>query len=250
MKKIKLPKDKFTLVDDEDFEYLNQYKWLIKSILPNSKAYRIEVDLQNKGRMIFLHREIMKVSDSSIQVIHLNGDNLDNQKSNLRVLAGKEMRAYIKNNLRPKNFDGVAYLRSIEKYIATISKGEMEYRLGAYDTPEEAAMAYDKAGIKLFGYVFLTNKRQGLIEYRQLPDISISFSDFKKVRKKLTSEDKKVFADLTQRINELKEKYKYKKLSELLNISPSELSSISNGKRKISMEKIREILTVIKEKNL
>ncbi len=251
MKKIKLTKDKFTLVDDEDFEYLNKYKWEIKNTTTNFKAYRFEVNAAHgKVKIIFIHREIMKVSDPSIHVIHLNGDHLDNQKSNLRTLTRQEATRFRKKYLSPKQFDGVAYLRSAEKYIATISKNEIEYRLGIYTTPEKAAMAYDKAAIKLFGNDFFTNKRKGLIEYGRLSDISISFLDFKKFRKKLTPEDKKVFADLMQRINELKKKYKYKEMSDLLKVNKSDLSRISNGKRKVSMEKIREILSIIRKTNL
>lgn len=251
MKKIKLVQNKFTIVDDEDYENLSQYTWLIKNVYCSSKVYRIGVNLQmNKLKMFFLHREIMKISDPAIQVIHLNGDYLDNQKKNLHIISQSEKQMFQKNLLKQKTLEGVFYLHSNNKYIATVSKDNIEFKLGTYRTQEEAGMAYDKAAIELYGDDVLTNKKKGLIDYCNLNDIKITFSNTMKTVRKTTHQEKLIFIDLMDRINELKKKYNYKELSELLNLSSGDLSNISNGRRKITMEKVINSIAIIKEKKL
>ncbi len=81
MKKIKLTKSKFALVDDEDFDYLNQWKWHYtgtgyagRKIYPNGRYDQ---------KMLYLHRVIMQ-TPVGLDVDHIDHDRLNNQKSNLR----------------------------------------------------------------------------------------------------------------------------------------------------------------------
>jgi hypothetical protein len=52
MKQIPLSNGKFALVDDEDFEYLNQWKW---SYSGHGYAHRLQ-----SGKTVYMHREILK----------------------------------------------------------------------------------------------------------------------------------------------------------------------------------------------
>lgn len=71
-------------VDAEDYERLNQYRWtLFKS---EKWQYAIRTEYKNgTQKTIFMHREIMGVTDRKVYVDHRDHDGLNNLKSNLRV---------------------------------------------------------------------------------------------------------------------------------------------------------------------
>lgn len=251
MKKLILPKGKFALIDDEDFDYLNQFKWVTRTVYNNLKVIRFEINSEkNALKMVFLHREIMKVFDSKIQIVHLNGDYLDNQKKNLRILTRTESAQFKKKLLRKKIFEGVYYLHSYNKYLASIKKDNIEYRLGYYKTEIEAAKAYDKGALLLFGRDAHTNKKKGLIDYSHLDNINITLSYLEKRTARISKEDQLLFTELSDKIIELRAKYKIKELSSLININPASLSKIANRRRPFSIEKIKQILKTLKKKKL
>ena len=76
MAKLKLSKNKETVVDDEDFEYLSKWKWSY-----SSSGYAVR---QNKGKLVSMHRQIIKPKKRLV-VDHINGDKLDNTRKNLRI---------------------------------------------------------------------------------------------------------------------------------------------------------------------
>ena len=78
MKEIKLTQGKVALVDDEDFQYLNQFKWYAHKKHINYYAYSY---INNKK--ILMHRLILKTPNNLI-VDHIDHNGLNNQKSNLR----------------------------------------------------------------------------------------------------------------------------------------------------------------------
>jgi hypothetical protein len=90
MKKIYLSgkngKDKFVLVDDDDYEKLSRYKWCW------SKGYALRSYSENKKRIyVFMHRQILGLNYSDkILVDHINFDRLDNRKENLRLCSVSE----------------------------------------------------------------------------------------------------------------------------------------------------------------
>jgi hypothetical protein len=86
MKEIRLTQEKVTLVDDEDYEYLNQFKWYAH-LNPDGKFYAMRMKPEIKGTrrgVINMHRVIMKC-DNGVCVDHINRNSLDNQKCNLRI---------------------------------------------------------------------------------------------------------------------------------------------------------------------
>jgi len=81
---IKLISGEYVRVDEEDYERLSQYSWcLFKS---EKWQYAIRVEHKNgTQKTIYMHREIMGVTDPKVYVDHRDHDGLNNLKSNLRV---------------------------------------------------------------------------------------------------------------------------------------------------------------------
>ncbi len=81
MKKITLPQGIFAIVDDGDFEWLNQWRWSLAS----GYARRCTRKTEGHRRWVLMHRVINK-TPHGMETDHINGDRLDNQKSNLRTV--------------------------------------------------------------------------------------------------------------------------------------------------------------------
>lgn len=151
MKKIKLSQNKVTLVDDEDFEYLNQWNWTASWDSHGKKYYVLRKNYQDYKNpiTIHMHRLIMNTPKGMI-CDHINGNSLDNRKSNLRNCTHAEnQRNRGKNKNNTSGYKGVSPLSS--GWVSNINvKGKRIY-LGYFVDIIKAAEAYDVASLKYFG---------------------------------------------------------------------------------------------------
>lgn len=77
------------IIDDEDFAMLNQYKWSMSYTGYPVRGEYSPVD--QKARMVFMHREIMGLSKGDgKRVDHINGNKRDNRRCNLRMATHAE----------------------------------------------------------------------------------------------------------------------------------------------------------------
>lgn len=100
------------------------------------------------------------MAPSNYQVDHINQDKLDNRTENLRIVR-PEVNYYNRKMLRnnTSGFKGVCFDKNRNKYLASISAKNKQYNLGRFDTPEEAATAYNNAAIRLHGEYACINKQ-------------------------------------------------------------------------------------------
>lgn len=151
MKEISLTQGKVALVDDEDFEFLNQWKWRILRGRHTCYAKRHGPRFAGARPTILMHRSLLN-APTGLQVDHINGDGLDNRRLNLRLATN----AQNGQNQRPRTdgtsrFRGVSWNTKAHKWVATICFHQQVRCLGYYDTEIEAARVYDKMAGFLFG---------------------------------------------------------------------------------------------------
>lgn len=146
MKRIPLTKGQYAIVDDEDFEWLSQWKWhALKTSVTYYACHR------NRQKYLFMHRIITNCPKDS-QVDHRNGNGLDNRRDNLRFSTQQQNT----QNQRPikggtSKYKGVYWDKTRKKWAARITCGYKNHFLGRYKTELEAVHSYDKAALKYFG---------------------------------------------------------------------------------------------------
>lgn len=145
----------FALVDEADFEYLNQWKWKLSSgRAVRTKHVGTVGDWRNGKRKdvtIHMHRLVMDAPEG-LEVDHIDGNPLNNQKSNLRLCSHEENRRNNKMYASNKSgFKGVSYSARHDKWITYIRFMNKSYNLGIFSDRIEAALEYDNVARQLFG---------------------------------------------------------------------------------------------------
>lgn len=157
MKKISLTQNQFTLVDDSDFDWLNQWKWNA-TWNPHTKSFYAVRGIylgggrkNSKTTSIKMHRLIINVSKNK-QVDHINHDTLDNRRKNLRICTRAENSMNRKLNINnTSGYKGISWNKPTKKWMAQIRKNGIGIHLGLFANIYQAAKAYDQAAKKLFG---------------------------------------------------------------------------------------------------
>ena len=142
---ITLTKNRFALVDARDYKQLSRYKW---SACLCSRQYYVRRN--DKTRGIWMHREIMQPPKGMV-VDHIYANGMNNCRCNLRVCTPLEN----SHNMRPRGmtskFKGVAYIREIKTWEASITINKRGLHIGYFRTELEAARAYDREAFRRFG---------------------------------------------------------------------------------------------------
>lgn len=147
MKKIPLTQGKVAIVDDEDFEYLNQWNWcLAKMSRTNEYAMRT---IRTPNRVsIFMHRLVLEAKKGEY-CDHINGNGLDNRRSNLRICGKKENNINRRKNVNnTTGYKGVCWDKSSKKWKAQVIYKKKYFHLGFFKNKIEAAKAYNEAALK------------------------------------------------------------------------------------------------------
>lgn len=152
MKEIILSSRGFTMVDDDDFERFGHLSWNPSPRLYTTYVMKSAWDrITSRAYTLLLHREIMEAPDD-VLVDHIDGNGLNNQRSNLR-LCDKTLNCANSRFRRDgrSQFKGVSWCHTTARWRATIRVRNCQIHIGRYDDDRVAAKAYDKAASSYFG---------------------------------------------------------------------------------------------------
>lgn len=136
VKEIELQNGLKVLVDDEDFERVNEFYWNIAR----------SGSIKNKNNLT-LSRFITNIKkQDKCLVFHKNGDKFDFTRGNLLVGDSSRKQRYMRGQKESSSkYKGVNWDKKSHKWRASITiKGKTKY-LGLYGSEDGAARAYNKA---------------------------------------------------------------------------------------------------------
>jgi HNH endonuclease/AP2 domain len=150
---IPLTCDQQAIIDTEFHAMVARCKWQAKwdSSTSAFRATRAEC-LQGKQKTIAMGRFIWQLAHGpipdSMEIDHINGNPLDNQIANLRMVPHRvnmgNMRKHREGKTRSR-YVGVTWHKRIEKWRARIYIHGHDHYLGAFDSEEKAGEAYQQA---------------------------------------------------------------------------------------------------------
>ena len=148
MKEIILSQNMVSTVDDEDFELLNKYKWFAQK--SDIRFYAIRNVWANGKHTTETMHHLLK-GKTGLFVDHIDGNGLNNQKTNLRVCSPQQNNFNRTGNRR--NASGLKGVRKTDsgKYYAQIRRAGQYYYLGIHKSATEAATIYNAKAKELFG---------------------------------------------------------------------------------------------------
>ncbi|MCG3797047.1 HNH endonuclease [Bacillus toyonensis] len=133
-------------VSDEDFDWLNQYGWIA-----TRDGYAISsVQIEERYVTVLMHRFIMG-QPSGLVVDHIDGNRLNNQRSNLRVCTQSQNSKNQGSSIGTSKYKGVHWDKEKNKWLAQIMIQRKNVFIGRYLTEEEAAYAYNQKAMELHG---------------------------------------------------------------------------------------------------
>jgi hypothetical protein len=154
------------MVDDADYDWLNQWKWRCNS---TNNGFNYASRNEN-GMHVRMHRKIMRLLDPHIEVDHINGDGLDNRRENLRPCTRTQNNT--NRGMRKTNrsgFKGVIFDPDTGKWRVILKANKRKYDAGRFSNLVDAAIAYDALAIKYHGEFAKTNRKLGLMEGVEYP---------------------------------------------------------------------------------
>src|SRR4030095_4783221 len=161
MKQIELSQNKVALVDDEDFERVNQKKWhAVESRGACYAAHSYYVD--GKQHRVFLHRFLLGLKPGDgLECDHRNGNGLDNRRTNIRRATASENnrnRRLFKSN--KSGWTGVSWNWKYRRWQEHAIVDGRWTNLGQFTNKDEAIAARRQAEAKHYAEFAKSNEGQ------------------------------------------------------------------------------------------
>ena len=158
MREIPLTRGLHTIIDDDDFDLIKQHKWCANKI---GNTFYVQHSFTHPGGRkgaLYMHRVIMN-PPSNMDVDHLDGDGLNNRRSNLRICTRGQNCGRQKPQVgRSSKFKGVSYHRRMGCWEAYVHSKDKKHPAGYFSDERKAAMAYNELASVLHGEFALLNE--------------------------------------------------------------------------------------------
>jgi len=150
-KLIQLTQGKFAIVDECDFERVNQFKWCAHS--DGTNWYAIKRNYIGDDSVIeSMHKFIIGCILDGLEVDHANGNSLDNSSTNLRPCTHAENGRNLRCRIGCSSiYKGVSWNKEASKWSAIIVKNYKRIHREYFDSEIDAAKQYDIWAKELFG---------------------------------------------------------------------------------------------------
>ncbi len=144
---IPLTRGMFALVDIENYPELSRHKWHAKD---SGRSYAARTVRNGSRKNILMHREILNPLPGFL-ADHINGNTLDNRRSNLRIVNYKQNACNRRKHKECMSvFKGV-WRSATGRWTAEIKDDGVRKYLGTFESEVKAAVAYDRTARELFG---------------------------------------------------------------------------------------------------
>ena len=147
---------KTVLIDAESYTLVRAHKWHYnKSEAKRAGLYYMwtHIRIGNKDHKNSLHRMILGIPvGAKVHVDHINGNSLDNRKSNLRITDSKHNQWNRKIGKSNKSgYKGVGWHKASGKWRVRLTAHKTEIYGGLFTDIMDAARAYDKLASMHYG---------------------------------------------------------------------------------------------------
>lgn len=146
---IPLTRGYVALVDEGDYELLSKRNWM--TAIRERSIYAVSCESRsNGGGTTYMHRLLVNAKKGE-QVDHVNHNGLDNRRANLRICTVAQNRQNQRKTRGSSKYKGVCWHKAGGKWRAYIKRESRQRGLGCYEIEEDAARAYDRAAVEMFG---------------------------------------------------------------------------------------------------
>jgi len=158
VKKIKLTRGKFALVDNRDYDYLMQWNWYSHHGHCANLWYARTDRFEENRHRVFMHAIVAECMGLNEQVDHIDTDGLNNQRSNLRLANGHNNRNRKLSVNNKSGYKGVCWRTDRGHWTVTIVVDNRTIYVGSTHDKKEAARMYNVAAVKYHGEFANLNK--------------------------------------------------------------------------------------------
>lgn len=156
-----LTQGKSARISRVDLQFITQWKWCYHV---KGYAVRTAKDLNGGQITVRMHRVVasqMGLDIEQYEVDHRDRDRLNNIRQNLRVATDSQNAANQSPRGGSSQFKGVVWRADREKWRAAIKVSGRFRSLGHFEIEKDAAKAYDKAALDVYGdYAYLNFPQQ------------------------------------------------------------------------------------------
>lgn len=131
------------IIDMDDLNRVKEHGWVVTKM-----GYARSNRKKNK---VLMHRLVLNYYGKK-SIDHINGNKLDNRKSNLRICSQGENIQNAKTRKDNKSgFRGVSWHKQSKKWFAVISFNKKRFSLGYFGNKTDAAKVYNEKALELYG---------------------------------------------------------------------------------------------------